>query len=101
MLRLKEGALAVSAGRRRAGSACLLHSYRAAVYERNGKPQEVLKSVLLFSASRPSRHQHCCRIEEGELKAVSPNEVRIRLLAAPINPSDINQVASAIRVHHV
>jgi hypothetical protein len=36
------------------------------------------------------------RLEQKELKTISSDEVRIRLLAAPINPSDIYQVRSII-----
>ncbi|HEY1583632.1 MAG TPA: 2-enoyl thioester reductase domain-containing protein [Chthoniobacterales bacterium] len=49
-------------------------SIRAIVYEAHGKPEEVL------------------RLAEQSLAAPAPNEALVRLLAAPINPADLNQI---------
>lgn len=47
---------------------------KAIVYEAHGKPEEVL------------------RLEELELPAVGANQALVRILAAPINPADLNQI---------
>jgi trans-2-enoyl-CoA reductase len=49
-------------------------SIKAIVYQAHGKPEEVL------------------RLEEQELPAVAADEALVRLLAAPINPADLNQI---------
>ena len=49
-------------------------SIKAIVYQAHGKPEEVL------------------RLEEQELPAVTADEALVRLLAAPINPADLNQI---------
>lgn len=49
-------------------------SSKAIVYEAHGKPEEVL------------------RLEELALPAVGANEALVRILAAPINPADLNQI---------
>lgn len=49
-------------------------SIKAIVYHAHGKPEEVL------------------RLEEQELPAVAEDEALIRILAAPINPADLNQI---------
>ena len=49
-------------------------SIKAIVYQAHGKPEEVL------------------RLEEQELPAVADDEARVRVLAAPINPADLNQI---------
>ncbi|MEO7725049.1 MAG: 2-enoyl thioester reductase domain-containing protein [Chthoniobacterales bacterium] len=47
---------------------------KAIVYEAHGKPEEVL------------------RLEELELPAVGAHEALVRVVAAPINPADLNQI---------
>ncbi len=47
---------------------------KAIVYEAHGKPEEVL------------------RLEELELPAVGAHETLVRVVAAPINPADLNQI---------
>lgn len=47
---------------------------KAIVYEAHGKPEEVL------------------RLEELDLPAVGENEALVRIVAAPINPADLNQI---------
>jgi trans-2-enoyl-CoA reductase len=49
-------------------------SIKAIVYQAHGKPEEVL------------------RLEEQELPPVAADEALVRLLAAPINPADLNQI---------
>ncbi|MEO7165918.1 MAG: 2-enoyl thioester reductase domain-containing protein [Chthoniobacterales bacterium] len=49
-------------------------SIKAIVYEAHGKPEEVL------------------RLGEQPLHAVGAQEARVRILAAPINPADLNQI---------
>jgi len=49
-------------------------SIKAIVYQAHGKPEEVL------------------RLEKQELPAVADDEALVRVLAAPINPADLNQI---------
>lgn len=49
-------------------------SIKAIVYQAHGKPEEVL------------------RLEEQQLPAVADDEALVRVLAAPINPADLNQI---------
>ena len=49
-------------------------SIKAIVYQAHGKPEEVL------------------RLEEQSLPAVAADEALVRVLAAPINPADLNQI---------
>ena len=49
-------------------------SIKAIVYQAHGKPEQVL------------------RLEEQELPAVADDEALVRVLAAPINPADLNQI---------
>ena len=49
-------------------------SIKAIVYHAHGKPEEVL------------------RLEEQKLPAPAADEALVRLLAAPINPADLNQI---------
>ena len=49
-------------------------SIKAIVYQAHGKPEEVL------------------RLEEQPLPAVAADEALVRILAAPINPADLNQI---------
>ena len=49
-------------------------SIKAIVYQAHGKPEEVL------------------RLEEQKLPAPAADEALVRVLAAPINPADLNQI---------
>ncbi|MEO5753267.1 MAG: 2-enoyl thioester reductase domain-containing protein [Chthoniobacterales bacterium] len=49
-------------------------SIKAIVYQAHGKPEEVL------------------RLEEQQLPAVGADDALVRMLAAPINPADLNQI---------
>ncbi|MBA3651956.1 MAG: zinc-binding dehydrogenase [Chthoniobacterales bacterium] len=49
-------------------------SIKAIVYEAHGKPEEVL------------------RLEEQQLPRMGENEALVRIVAAPINPADLNQI---------
>ncbi len=49
-------------------------SIKAIVYEAHGKPEEML------------------RLEEQPLREVAAGEALVRVLAAPVNPADLNQI---------
>ncbi len=49
-------------------------SIKAIVYQAHGKPEEVL------------------RLEEQPLPQPAPDEALVRMLAAPINPADLNAI---------
>jgi hypothetical protein len=66
----------------------------AVQHETCGKPTEVLKYDLIAIVSQIIFHLHCdCRrVIVDSIRKPGPNEVALKILAAPINPSDINMV---------
>jgi hypothetical protein len=79
------------------GAALPTHAL-VARYERHGTPAQVVRyspahdPLSLLSLSTQLTFVLSCRMVEEPLPAVGPNQVLVKLLAAPINPADLNMV---------
>jgi hypothetical protein len=84
------------AARQREGSPALPAPPRSCGTASLARPRMCSSRTLrLFANSNITADEALVRVETEALPAVGPNQVRVQMLAAPINPADLNIVEGA------